>query len=109
MNMNSNDLPIACNLSNLNSDQRRREQALLAKFRRQLIRDSEAEDGIWFSLAAHPEELAELGEFLGLERLCCPFLTFRLEVTQEESCRLLISGPPGAKEFVLMEFTKPSR
>jgi|SRR5215213_1987318 len=100
---------IACNLSDLSTDQREREQALLAKFRKELTQESETEDGVWFSLTADPEELSSLGEFLGLERLCCPFLTFRLEVTQEEACRLHISGPPGTKEFVLMEFTESSR
>jgi hypothetical protein len=43
---------------------------------------------------------------LGLERLCCPFLTFRLEVTREESCRLYISGSPGAKAVILAEFAE---
>lgn len=105
--MNDQNLPIACDLSRLTGDQRRREQELLGKLRARLVRESETDDGVWFSLAADPATLAELGELLALERLCCPFLTFRLEVTREESCRLHISGPVGARDFVLGEFTKP--
>ncbi len=99
------DLPIACDLARFSAGQRRREQELLASFRRRLVRESETEDGVWFALAAEPAELAELGELLGLERLCCPFLTFRLEVTREETARLHISGPLGAKALILTEFS----
>jgi hypothetical protein len=104
--LNDNDLPIACNLLRLNADQRKREQELLRKLRKQWTRESETEDGVWFSLGADPGVLADLGELLGLERLCCPFLTFHLEVTRDESCRLYVRGPSGAKDFILGEFTE---
>lgn len=100
------DLSIVCNLARFSDEQRRREQELLARFRRRLVRESETDDGVWFSLAAEPAELASLGELLGLERLCCPFLTFRLEVTREDAARLHISGPPGAKALILTEFSE---
>jgi len=98
-------IPIACDLSRLNAGQRQREQELLRKFRTHWTLESETDDGVWLSLPADPAELAEVGELLGLERLCCPFLRFQLEVTRENRCRLSIAGPPGAREFVLMEFT----
>jgi hypothetical protein len=104
--MSHPEIPIACDLSRLNESQRRREQELLRKLRGQWVREAETDDGVWFSMPADPAELAELGELLGLERLCCPFLKFQLEVTQEERCRLYIAGPPGARDFVLMEFTE---
>jgi len=99
------DPPIACDLARFSAEQRRREQELLASFRRRLVRESETEDGVWFSLAAEPAELASLGELLGLESICCPFLTFRLEVTREDAARLHIAGPPGAKALILTEFS----
>ncbi len=98
--------PIACDLSRLDETQRRREQELLRKFRARWVRDGETEDGVWLSLPAEPDALADLGELLGLERLCCPFLKFQLEVTRADRCRLYISGPPGARNFVLMEFAE---
>jgi hypothetical protein len=102
--MESKAIPIACDLSRLSAEQREREQELLGQFRKLLMPDSETEDGFWFTLSAAPAALADLGEFLGLERLCCPFLTFQLEITPAETCRLLISGPPGAKAFMASEF-----
>lgn len=103
--MTDPQIPIACDLSRLSETQRRREQELLQKFRSRWVREGETDDGVWLSLPADPAGLAELGELLGLERLCCPFLKFQLEVTREEHCRLHIAGPPGARDFVLMEFT----
>jgi hypothetical protein len=100
------ELPVACDLLRLNDDQRKREQELLRKLRKQWVRESETEEGIWFSLGADPGVLTDLGELLGLERLCCPFLTFRLEVTRDERCRLYVRGPAGAKDFILGEFTE---
>lgn len=104
--MSHPEIPIACDLSRLNESQRRREQELLRKLRGQWVREAETDDGVWLSMPADIAELAELGELLGLERLCCPFLKFQLEVTREERCRLYIAGPPGARDFVLMEFTE---
>jgi hypothetical protein len=49
---------IACDLSRLNGDQRKREQELLGKFRKEWTREAETEDGVWFTGAADPEELA---------------------------------------------------
>jgi hypothetical protein len=102
--MNDRDLPIACDLSRLDEAQRAREKELLARFRRQLVKESETDRGVWFSVAADPETLSSLGELLGLERLCCPFLTFQLEVSAD-SCRLYISGQAAAKDLILAEFT----
>ncbi len=104
--MTDQKIPIACDLSRLNDEQRRREQELLRRFRKHWILEAKTDDGVWISLGASPGELADLGELLGLERLCCPFLEFHLEVTREERCRLHIAGPPGSVDFVLMEFTE---
>lgn len=49
-------------------------------------------------------EIRELAAFVSLERLCCPFLSFRLEVVSgEEEVRLRIQGPPGARRLIEAE------
>src|SRR5262245_4311357 len=97
------EIPIACDLTTLSREQREREQALLAQFRKTARRRGSGEN-LEFFLPADPHTLAELGEFLGLERLCCPFLTFDLRIDAAGEARLTVSGPPGAKEFVTTEF-----
>ena len=39
-----------------------------------------------------------------MERLCCPFLTFRLEVNNELSHRLMMTGSEGTAGFLKIEF-----
>lgn len=75
---------IACNLSALSPEQRRREQELLAEFRSSGMRHRPINNGYRFEVAADPEALARLGEFLALERRCCPFLQFDLAIGSGE-------------------------
>lgn len=73
-------LPVACNLGTLTTEQRRREQEILAKFRAAQLPASAIDGGYRFDVPCGPADLAELGEFVALERLCCPFLSFRLSI-----------------------------
>ena len=88
-------LPIACDLAALSVEQRSTERELLAAFR---------------AAAGAPEEkdvalLTRLGEFLALERLCCPFLNFELLVPAgRQAVSLHIYGDPAVKSFVRSTF-----
>ena len=72
--------PIVCNLGALSPQQRTREQELLAEFRSSRPKAQPIEHGYRFEVPSDPASLARLGEFLGLERLCCPFLNFSVGV-----------------------------
>ena len=49
-------------------------------------------------------ELGELAAFVSLERRCCPFLSFALEVASgSDQVRLRVQGPPGAQALVKAE------
>jgi hypothetical protein len=93
--------PISCDLSKLDDAARQREQQLLAEFvgmaRRAEI--EETESGFRFATPTDPQTLARLGEFIALERLCCPFLDFSLEVSQR-GAMLHVHGPAAAKAFI---------
>ncbi len=42
----------------------------------------------------------EVAEWISFERLCCPFLKFKLEVSgHEDLCRIQLTGPTGAKSI----------
>jgi hypothetical protein len=45
-----------------------------------------------------------LGEFLGLERLCCPFLTFELSIPAGRGSVILHVTATGAKSFLRSVF-----
>jgi hypothetical protein len=99
-----NGPPIACDLTKLGPEERRRERELLEWFRGATTAAAETADGWRFELPADAATLARLGELLALERHCCPFLTFRLEIVAGSPAALEISGPVGARELVAAEF-----
>jgi hypothetical protein len=49
-------------------------------------------------------DLTALAEWVRLERKCCPFFTFAIEVEGVTGATwLTLSGPPGVKEFIRLE------
>ena len=100
--------PIACNLSALSPEQRTREQELLAVFRSTRPKTQAIEHGYRFEVSSDPANLARLGEFLGLERLCCPFLDFRVVVRSGGGAVTLdvYGDEPDAQAFIRDAFAE---
>ena len=62
----------------------------------------ELPDGLAFQFPA--EEYDAVTELVGSERLCCPFLTFNLEISPERGpLWLRLTGAEGAKDFIRAE------
>lgn len=99
-------VPFACEISKLDREARFREQALLAWFRDTYIEATWTGSEYRFSIAADQQSLGDLGDFLALERLCCPFLTFRLEVARGDEAILMITGRTGVQEFIDATFVR---
>jgi len=94
--------PIACNLAVMDADQRKRHRHIAGHLRSALQEIRELPDGYAFRLPA--KECLAAAEFVALERLCCPFLHFVLELEPEEGpIWLRISGRGGVKEFLRVE------
>jgi hypothetical protein len=67
----------------------------------------ELPDGLAFRFPA--EAYDTVVRFLAGERLCCPFLTFTLEITPERGALWLrLTGPAGIKEFIRAELHLPT-
>ncbi len=67
---------------------------------------SELPDGLAFRFPAG--EYDAVTEFVGRERLCCPFLTFALEVAPDRGpLRLRLTGAKGVKDFIRAELGLP--
>ncbi|MGH7579993.1 MAG: hypothetical protein ACREM9_07460 [Gemmatimonadales bacterium] len=63
---------------------------------------SELPDGLGFRFPAG--EYDSVTEFVGRERLCCPFLTFTLNVSPDRgSLHLRVTGAEGVKDFIRAE------
>jgi hypothetical protein len=102
------EIPFACDLSRLDTEARQREQTLLAWFRESYGNAVWTGSEYRLDINADRSSLAQLGELLALERLCCPFLTFRIEVDRGDIATLAISGREGVKGFIEAEFMRES-
>jgi hypothetical protein len=47
-----------------------------------------------------PDLVSQLASFVELERACCPFLTFRIDVRAGDSVWLELTGPAAAQEII---------
>ena len=98
-----NSLPIACNLTTSELQERRR--TVLAKLRDAVVEVKELADGYSYSFASEGNRFEELADMIDLERQCCPFLQFRVNVAAGSGpLTLEITGPEGTKDFLLSTF-----
>jgi uncharacterized protein HemX len=104
-NRNASEQVFACSLTALNDAQRARHKELTARLRAAVKGVRELRDGYAFSFQAEPATIVEVAEWLTLERRCCPFFTFRIEVGSDEKPAVLeMTGPEGVKQFMQQEF-----
>jgi hypothetical protein len=98
-NLSTNDLPIACNLSEREQQQRREE--LAAAIFNNVRQADELADGYSFRFPGDEAWAAKLFDFITFERRCCPFITFELLFEPGEgSIWLRLRGAAGVKEFI---------
>ena len=106
MHAAKHETPLACDRSALSSEQRKRHfdevgAALLS------LRGStnELADGFEFEFPADAAVYQLLAEWVGGERLCCPFFDINLHVEKEGGpLRLRLTGPEGVKQFIKADF-----
>lgn len=66
----------------------------------------ELADGYEFRFASGPDLIVKLAEFISLEKLCCPFLKFVIEVEHEGGpVWLRLTGREGVKAFIREEIS----
>jgi hypothetical protein len=100
----THDQPIICIPTALTPEQRARVSELRACLAGATSNVREESDGYVHAYAAGPEILRLLGEWVDLERLCCPFLTFEIRWSSgDDAPTLRLSGPAGVKEFLRAE------
>jgi hypothetical protein len=101
-------IPFACDTTAIPPERRGGHHALIRRLMTEAAEEiSELPDGLAFRFPA--EEYDAVTEFVGLERLCCPFLTFVLEVSLDRGpLRLRLTGPEGVKGFIRAELHLPA-
>jgi hypothetical protein len=96
--------PIACDMSAIESAERAGHVATGGRLFRAAEEIRETTDGYACRLPNESDALRDAAEFISLERLCCPFLGFAVEVVPEGGpIWLRLTGREGVKEFIRAE------
>ena len=96
-----NEPAVACDFMAMDTEQRERYRALRRLLGEDLQEVRELEDGYAFRHSPEADVLVALAEYVSLERLCCPFFDFAIEVGREGGeVWLRMTGPEGAKEVL---------
>jgi hypothetical protein len=96
---------LACNLKAISPAGRPRYNDVVKVLRAAVRGRSEVPGGYTFKLDGKAITLPEVAEWISMERLCCPFLTFRLSASGNHAEWLLqLSGPAGVKALLEAEF-----
>lgn len=100
----ANESPIACDFTPLNAEQRAHRQALAQRMHAATQEIRELPNGYAFRFPAESALCLTVAEFMTLERLCCPFFTFALEMEHEGGPMWLrLTGRDGVKQFLQAE------
>lgn len=99
--------PFACDMTAIPAAERGTHQELIRRLMSEVVRDiRELPDGLAFRFPA--EEYDAVTRFVARERLCCPFLSFALDVTPERGpLWLRLTGAEGVKDFIRAELRLP--
>jgi hypothetical protein len=93
------NLPVACTLTDVELQERRRQ--VLEKARGAVAEVREIEDGFVYRFSSDGARIAELANLVELEHKCCPFLKFRITVEPGDGpVWLELTGPEGTKAFL---------
>jgi len=96
-----NQAPFACNLRAFQPEQRQRWRVLLDKLYAGATQSRELPDGYTFLVVTKQMPLGEVAEWIELERRCCPFFDFVVDVHGEDgTVWLSLKGRPGVKQFI---------
>ena len=99
---------LACNLKAINAANRPRYADLMKRLQASVVKQTEIADGYTYVLDAKGMALPEVAEWITMERLCCPFLTFQLDVKSNGDSSLTLRGPDGVKALLREEFPSKS-
>jgi len=92
---------IACDFTVMDTEQRKRYRALRRQLSKDVLEVRELEDGYAFRHSSEAEVLIAMAQYVTLERLCCPFFDFAIEVGRDGGeVWLKITGGQEAKHIL---------
>ena len=96
---------LTCNINGIPLQERARYGHLVEALRHAIQKRRELSDGFALLMDTKQIDTGQLAEWIELERQCCPFFEFEIRWTRQNGAVWLnLSGPEGAKDFILDEF-----
>ena len=93
--------PLACQLDVFDHAERRRYETLRERLGERRLGTHELPDGMVILYPGEPDVFLSVAEWITLERRCCPFLSFSLELDADSpSIRLRLVGGEDVKRFL---------
>jgi hypothetical protein len=94
----------ACNLKAFQPEERKIHDRLTAQLRSAAVTRRELPDGYSFQMDPKKVSIAQVAEWAVLERKCCPFFDYQLNLHSEENTlSFTLKGREGVKKFIEME------
>jgi len=95
------ELPITCDLTAITPEKRGHHQQLWQQLQSSVQAIRELPDGYALHLPNDSATILAAAEFITLERLCCSFFNFKLEITPASGpVWLHLTGSDGVKDFL---------
>jgi hypothetical protein len=103
------EAPLACQLDAISASDRPRYNELRRMLAASVVGQRELPNGVALKISTASLSLVQLAEWIALERKCCPFFEFKLEVAPESGpVWLSLTGGAGVKEFLAQVSMLPS-
>ena len=102
------EIPIACDLNALTPVERERRRTLVGALAHAIVGRAELDHGFELRVDSTKLDLPALAEWVALERRCCPFLHFTIELAAGDGpVTVALSGGEGVKDFLRAEMDLP--
>ena len=92
--------PITCKLTT--PELQKRKATVIADLKALVLDRQSLKNGFAYKFEGKDEILDKLNDFIKTEKKCCDFFKFQMTV-RENIVQLKITGPEGAKEFLMRE------
>lgn len=104
---NSKPIPFACNLKALTTQERAQGKKLNDQLMLAVVSVRERNDGYTLQVDTKRISVVEVAQWVDLERKCCPFFDFQLDLHGKDGgIWLSLTGPEGVKQFIEMDFAR---
>lgn len=93
--------PIVCKLTS--PELQKRKATVIASIKKVIIEKKELSAGYSYRFEGSDHNIDLLTDFIKTERQCCNFFNFSIDIKNDQSAWLKITGKKGVKDFIAAE------